>query len=58
MPPLSPDQAAFLLQAIYLPGLRNEHAVTTNVIQAIPRDKSDYRPNNVSKAPWIWPGTS
>ncbi len=50
MQPLQADQATFLLEAVYLPGLKNEHAITKNVIQAIPRDKSDYRPDSVSKS--------
>ena len=37
-------------QAVYLPGLKNEHAITKSVIEAIPQDKSDYRPDSVSKS--------
>jgi uncharacterized damage-inducible protein DinB len=44
MPPLQPDQANFLLHGVYLPGLKNEHRLTRNVIEAIPLDKGDYRP--------------
>ena len=40
----------FLLQAVYLPGLKNEHGITKSVIEAIPLDKSDYRPDAVSKS--------
>ena len=50
MPPIQPDRATFLLQAVYLPGLKNEHGITKSVIQAIPQDKSDYRPDSVSKS--------
>ncbi|HSR07563.1 MAG TPA: DinB family protein [Bryobacteraceae bacterium] len=50
MQPLQAGQATFLLEAVYLPGLKNEHGITKSVIQAIPRDKSDYRPDNVSKS--------
>jgi uncharacterized damage-inducible protein DinB len=50
MPPIQPAQAAFLLEAVYLPGLKNEHAITKAVIEAIPPDKSDYRPDAVSKS--------
>ncbi len=50
MPPIQPDQATFLLQAVYLPGLKNEHGITKSVIEAIPQDKSDYRPDAVSKS--------
>lgn len=48
MQELKPEQATFLLNEIYLPGLKNEHRVTTSVIQAIPLDKGDYRPDTVA----------
>ncbi len=47
--PMQPDQAKFLLHAIFLPALDREHPVTRNVIEAIPLDKGDYRPEPVSK---------
>ncbi len=50
MQPLQPDQAKFLLDAVYLPALENEHRVTRAVIAAIPADKGDYRPDEVSKS--------
>jgi uncharacterized damage-inducible protein DinB len=49
MQPLQPDQASFLLQGIYLPGLKNEHKITKSIIEAIPLDKGDYRPDEISK---------
>ena len=50
MPQIQPDQAAFLLHGVYLPGLKNEHRITKSVIEAIPLDKSDYRPDEISKS--------
>ncbi len=50
MQPIQPDQAAFLLQGVYLPGLKNEHRLTKSVIEAIPQDKGDYRPDTISKS--------
>ncbi len=50
MQPLQPDQAKFLLDAVYLPTLGNEHRVTRAVIAAIPADQGDYRPDEVSKS--------
>jgi uncharacterized damage-inducible protein DinB len=50
MSTMQPDQASFLLNTVYLPGLKNEHRLTTNVIAAIPVDKGDYRPDGVSKS--------
>jgi uncharacterized damage-inducible protein DinB len=48
MQPLQPDQAAFLLHGVHLPGLKNEHRITKNVIEAIPLDKGDYSPDDIS----------
>ena len=48
MQTLQPDQATFLLQSLYLPGLKNENRITRSVIEAIPLDKGDYRPDEIS----------
>ena len=45
---LTPEHAAFLLQ-LELPAQKNEHATTKRVIEAIPLDKGDYRPDPHSK---------
>jgi uncharacterized damage-inducible protein DinB len=50
MQPLQPDQADFLLQGVYLPALKNEYRLTKTVIGAIPLDKGDYRPDEISKS--------
>ncbi len=50
MQPIQPDQADFLLQAVYLPGLKNEQRITRSVIEAIPLDQGDYRPDEISKS--------
>jgi uncharacterized damage-inducible protein DinB len=50
MRPIQPDQADFLLHGVYLPGLRNEHKITRSIIEAIPLDKGDYRPDAISKS--------
>ena len=47
--PLSADNASFLLNAVYLPLLQREQPKTRQVIEAIPLDKGDYRPDAVSK---------
>lgn len=39
------EQASFLLNEVYLPTLYNEHRTTKSVIEAIPLDKGDYRPD-------------
>jgi uncharacterized damage-inducible protein DinB len=46
---MQPDQATFLLNEVFLPNLKNEHRITKNVIEAIPLDKGDYRPDEISK---------
>ena len=49
MQPIQPEQAEFLLHGLFLPGLKNEHRLTRTVIEAIPLDKGDYRPDEISK---------
>jgi uncharacterized damage-inducible protein DinB len=49
MIPMTPEQAAFLLQ-LELPAMKNEHRLTKRVIEAIPQDKGDYRPDAASKS--------
>ena len=46
---MTPDQAKFLL-ALTLPTIKTEHATTIKVIQAIPPDASNYRPDPVAKS--------
>jgi uncharacterized damage-inducible protein DinB len=46
---LQTEQAMFLLQSIALPALKNEHRTTKKIIEAVPLDKGDYRPDPVSK---------
>jgi uncharacterized damage-inducible protein DinB len=48
MQPIHPDQASFLLNTVYLPGLKGESKITKNIIAAIPLDKGDYRPDQIS----------
>jgi uncharacterized damage-inducible protein DinB len=47
---MQPDQASFLLTGVYLPALKNEHRLTKSVIEAIPHDKGDYRPDEFAKS--------
>src|SRR5713101_2555212 len=47
--PLTPDLAEFWLQDLLLGTLKNEHRTTKRVLEAVPADKSDYRPDPVSK---------
>lgn len=45
---MQPDQANFLLNTLFLPSLKNESRLTRSVIEAIPLDKGDYRPDPVA----------
>jgi uncharacterized damage-inducible protein DinB len=47
---MTPEQATFLLNEIYLPSLKREHATTKQVIEAIPNGKGDYRPDSFAKS--------
>src|SRR2546426_1564367 len=47
--PMQPEQATFLLHAVALPWLKVEHPLTRKVIEAVPLDKGDYRPNPNSR---------
>ena len=47
-PQLTPDQAKFVL-GLTLPTLKSEHQTTKRVIEAIPLDKGDYRPDAVCR---------
>jgi uncharacterized damage-inducible protein DinB len=49
MQSLQPEQATLLLQ-MALPSLKNEHRVTLKVIDAIPADRGDYRPDPIAKS--------
>ena len=49
MSSLTPDQALFLLQGVYLGALKNESRTTKKVLEAVPADKAEYRPDSVSR---------
>jgi uncharacterized damage-inducible protein DinB len=46
---MTPDQAEFLLKEVYIPQIENERKTTRRVIEAVPADKSDYKPDPTSK---------
>ena len=50
MKEMTAENAMFLLQGVYLPALKNESQLTKRVIEAVPADKSDFRPDPVSKS--------
>jgi uncharacterized damage-inducible protein DinB len=46
---MRPEQAEFL-RNFYTVSFKNEHPITRRVIEAIPAEKADYRPNDVAKS--------
>jgi uncharacterized damage-inducible protein DinB len=47
--PMTPEQAVFVLNEVYMPVLKSEHRVTKAVLEAVPADKPDFRPDPFSK---------
>jgi uncharacterized damage-inducible protein DinB len=47
---MTADQATFLLQALYLGTLKTESRTTKKILEAVPADKADYRPDPISKS--------
>ena len=47
---MTAEQAHFLLQDVYLGSLKNESRITKKVLEAVPADKCDHRPDPVSKS--------
>ena len=47
--PLTAEHAEFWLQDVLLGTLKNEHRTTKRILEAVPADKADYRPDPVSK---------
>jgi len=49
MKEMTAENATFLLHGVYLPALKNESQLTKKVIEAVPAEKAEYRPDPVSK---------
>ncbi len=50
MSAMTAEQAVFLLQDVYLGTLKNESRITKKVLDAVPADKCDHRPDPISKS--------
>jgi uncharacterized damage-inducible protein DinB len=50
MKEMTAENATFLLHGVYLSALKNESQLTKKVMQAVPADKAEYRPDPVSKS--------
>ena len=46
---MTPENASFLLNQVFLPLLEKEQSTTRRVIEAIPDNGGDYRPDGASK---------
>ena len=49
MKEMTAENAIYLLHGVYLPALKNESQLTKRVIEAVPADKADFRPDPISK---------
>ena len=49
MQPMTGEQATFFLHGIYLGALKNESRITKKILEAVPADRADYRPDAHSK---------
>ena len=48
--PMTAEQVVFLLNGVCLPALKVEHRTTRAVLEAVPVDKADYRPEACAKS--------
>jgi len=47
---MTTDQATFVLQNLYLGTLKTESRTTKKILEAVPADKAEYRPDPISKS--------
>ena len=47
---MKPDQAVFLLQNVYLGPLKTESRTTKKILEAVPADKGEYRPEPAARS--------
>ncbi len=50
MQAMTAEQAMILLQNVYLGTLQNERRITKKVLEAVPPDKGDYKPDPNSRS--------
>jgi uncharacterized damage-inducible protein DinB len=50
MQEMTADQAVQLLQGVYLGTLKNESRITKKILEAVPADKCEYKPDPISKS--------
>jgi uncharacterized damage-inducible protein DinB len=49
---MTPEQAHFVMNEVYIPQIENEHKTTRRVIESVPADKGDYAPDPKSMTAW------
>ncbi len=47
---MTAEQAEFLLRDVYLGPLKNESRITKKILEAVPADRGDYRPDSASRS--------
>jgi uncharacterized damage-inducible protein DinB len=47
---MTAEQAMFLLHSVYLGSLKNESRITKKILEAVPADKAEHRPDPISKS--------
>ncbi len=47
---MTADQATFLLHELYLGTLKNESGITKKILEAVPADRGDYKPDPASRS--------
>lgn len=50
MPDMSAEQATFLLHNVYMGTLKTESRTTKKILDAVPAEKCEYRPDSISKS--------
>ena len=50
MSAMTAEQALFLLQDVYLATLKNESRITKKILEAVPADKCEHKPDPISKS--------
>ncbi|HUL15146.1 MAG TPA: DinB family protein [Terriglobales bacterium] len=50
MSDMTAEQAVFLLQNVYMGTLKNESRITKKVLESVPAEKGDHRPDPISKS--------
>jgi uncharacterized damage-inducible protein DinB len=50
MSEMTTEQAVFLLHDVYMGAMKNESRITKKVLEAVPAEKGDHRPDPISKS--------